>query len=148
MTYIRARLEDIVAGLITATVGAFIIIEASTYKLGSLYNMGPGYFPTMIGSFMVLLAIFMIITAQPSTSTQTFGADQLRGTGFVAAAFIAFAYTVESFGMLASVFLVVFLSALGNRNTSIKTALILAVGTAVVSTLIFRVGLGLQIKAF
>ena len=148
MRYVTERLEDMIAGVATAAIGAFIILEASNYKLGTLNNMGPGYFPTLLGSLMVILAVVMFVTARPSAAPPRVGMDQMRGTVFVMAAFIGFALTVEALGLLASVFLGVFLSALGNRNTSLLTAIVLAVGTAVVSVLIFRVGLGLQIEAY
>lgn len=148
MRYVTERLEDMIAGVATAAIGGFILFEASNYKLGTLNNMGPGYFPTMLGSLMVILAVVMVATAQPSGTTLRMGMDRIRGTVFVMAAFVAFALTVESLGMLASVFLGVFLSALGNRNTSLLTAVALGVGTAIVSVLVFRVGLGLQIEAY
>lgn len=148
MRYVRERMEDLVAGLVTAAVGTFIILEASTYEMGTLRSMGPGYFPVILGSAMLVLALIMIVTARPNDLPQPAGMDQMRGTLFVAAAFIAFAFTVESAGLLVSVFLVVFLSALGNRNTSMKIALILAAGTAIFSVLVFRLGLGLQIEAY
>lgn len=148
MQYIKDRLEDVIAGVLTGLIGGYIIWEASGYKLGTLTNMGPGYFPIILGCLMLFLAVFMLATAKPGTMDKSFGRDQLRGILFLAAAFIAFAFTVESLGMLASVFLAVFLSALGNKNTPWLQALALAIATAVVSTLIFRVGLGLQIEAF
>ncbi|MCB1426641.1 MAG: tripartite tricarboxylate transporter TctB family protein [Zhengella sp.] len=148
MRYLVERMEDLIAGLVTALIGVFIIFEASGYKLGTLRSMGPGYFPIMLGGAMVVLALLMIVTARPNDMPPVAGRDQVRGTLFVAAAFIAFAFTVETAGLLVSVFLVVFLSALGNRNTTIKTALVLAAAASILSTLIFRVGLGLQIEAF
>lgn len=148
MRYVVERMEDLIAGLVTALIGAFIIFEASGYQLGTLRSMGPGYFPIILGSAMLVLAFLMIVTARPNDMPQAAGKDQLRGTLFVAAGFIAFAFTVEAAGMVVSVFLVVFLSALGNRNTSMKTALLLAVATAISAVLVFRFGLGLQIKAF
>jgi len=148
MRYVIDRLEDFVAGVVTAAIGVFIIIEASNYKLGTLNNMGAGFFPTLLGSFMIALAAIMVLTSRPSDRLLSVGRDQLRGTLFVTAGFIAFAFTVEALGLLASVFLVVFLAALGNRNTPTVTAAVLALGTSIVSTLIFRVGLGLQIEAF
>ncbi len=148
MRYVTERIEDLIAGLVTAAIGAFIIFEASHYKLGTLRNMGPGYFPIILGCVMLALAVFMVATARPGQVPQPMGMDRLRGMLFITAGFLAFAFTVETAGLLVSVFLVVLLSALGNRNTSVKTAAVLAVATAVVLTLIFRAGLGLQIEAF
>jgi len=148
MRYAIERLEDFIAGIVTAAIGGFIVIEASGYGAGSLNDMGPGFFPVMIGSFMMILALVMVVTARPSAAPQPVDKNQMRGILCLTAAFIAFAFTVEAFGMLLSVFLAVFLSALGNRKTPVLYAALLAVGTAVIATLIFRVGLGLQIKAF
>lgn len=148
MRYVTERLEDLIAGLLTAGIGIFIITEASNYKMGTLVRMGPAFFPTIIGVLMLILAAIMLLTARPSETSQQVGKDQLRGTIFVAAGIIAFAYTIEFSGMLLSVFLAVFMSTLGNRTTPILTALILAVVTSLGTWLIFCVGLGLQIEAF
>lgn len=148
MRYILDRTEDMIAGLVTGGIGAFIIYEASGYRMGSLHSMGPGYFPVILGTVMVALAIAITATAQPNTTTQSVEAGQFRGTIFLAAAFGAFALTIESFGLITAVFLAVFLSALANAKTRLVVALALAVATAIFSALIFRVGLGLQIEAF
>ncbi|WP_010139973.1 tripartite tricarboxylate transporter TctB family protein [Oceanicola sp. S124] len=149
MRYVIDRLEDYIAGLVTGVIGAFIITEGLTYRMGSLHSMGPGYFPVILGAIMVVLALFMVISAKPAEiAVARPEGGQLRGMAFLAAAFAGFALTVESLGMLVSVTLAVFLASLANRQTTLVTALILAVGTAVVSALVFRVGLGLQIKAF
>ncbi|MEZ5653700.1 MAG: tripartite tricarboxylate transporter TctB family protein [Burkholderiaceae bacterium] len=148
MRYVRERLDEFIAAVVTAAIGAFIIVEASSYAKGTLTDMGPGYFPIVLGSVMILLAVIMLVTARTTEERKSVEAGQLRGTFFVAVAFIAFAFTIEAAGMLVSVFLAVFVSALGNRNTSWLTAALLAVATAVISALVFRVGLGLQIEAY
>lgn len=148
MRYVTDRIEDFIAGLVTAGIGGFIIIEAMGYRMGSLTRMGPGYFPIILGVLMLVLALVMVLTAQPGTKLQRVEGGQLRGMFFLAAAFMAFTLTIESFGLMLAVALSVFLSALANPRTTLITALILAAFTASISALIFRVGLGLQIEAF
>lgn len=148
MRYLTERREDFIAAAVTAATGAFIIFEASSYSMGTLSDMGPGFFPVILGWLMVILASVMALTAQPGETAVAVSLEQVRGTLFVAAGFIAFAFTVEPLGMFVSVFLVVFLSALGNRNTSFVIAAMLALGTAIFSVVVFRYALGLQIKAF
>ncbi|MCC5969076.1 MAG: tripartite tricarboxylate transporter TctB family protein [Pararhodobacter sp.] len=148
MHYIKDRLEDIIAGLVTVGIGLFIFVEAGGYRMGTLYSMGPGYFPRLLGIGMMVLAVVMIVTARPSKVTLSFRFEQFRGILFLGAALGAFALTVERFGLLVSVFLAVLLAAMANQRTTMVGALTLAIGTAIVSTLIFRVGLGLQIRAF
>ncbi|MFV0383800.1 tripartite tricarboxylate transporter TctB family protein [Paracoccus sp. (in: a-proteobacteria)] len=148
MRYITDRLGDIVAGLVTGGIGLFIIVEARRYDMGSLHSMGPGYFPVMLGTIMLVLALFMLATAQPGDARLAPEKGQLRGIAFLTAAFGAFALTIESRGIVVAVSLAVFLSALANRRTPVLAALVLALATAAISALIFRVGLGLQMKAF
>jgi hypothetical protein len=148
MGFVLARLEDFIAGLVTGAIGIFIIIEASGYHTGTLRDMGPGYFPMILGSIMVMIALAMVVTAQPGNFRGGFDSGQLRGILFLAAAFIAFALTIERTGMLVSVSLAVFLSSLANRKTTLLAALLLAVVTATACALVFRVGLGLQIEVY
>lgn len=148
MRFVLDRLEDIVAAVVTAGIGVFILIEASNYSMGELRRMGPGYFPTIIGIVMIGLAALMLLTSEPTETRLEMDRGQLRGMILVAAAFAAFALTIESLGMVVAVSLAVFLSALSNRRTTLMTALALTVGTAIACVLIFRVGLGLQIEAF
>jgi hypothetical protein len=148
MQYLKDRLEDVIAGFVTGGIGLFIIVEALGYRMGALRSMGPGYFPIILGTIMVVLALVMLLTAQPSRVALAPEKGQLRGVLFLTAAFGAFALAIESLGLLAAIALAVFLSALANRRTPWLVALALAVGTAVVSVLVFRVGLGLQMRAF
>lgn len=148
MHYLKHRMEDIIAALVTGGIGTFIVVEATSYRMGTLRSMGPGYFPTIIGTVMVVLALVILLTSRPGTRRLAVEKGQVRGVVFLAAAFGAFALTIESLGLMVSVTLAVFLSALANPNTKWPLALVLGVGTAAVCVLIFRVGLGLQMRAF
>ncbi|WP_127104491.1 tripartite tricarboxylate transporter TctB family protein [Pararhodobacter zhoushanensis] len=148
MHYLKDRAEDLIAAFVTGGIGLFIVIESMSYRLGTLRSMGPGYFPAIIGGTMLVLAVIMLLTAQRSERLFSLERGQVRGVLFLTAAFGAFALTIESLGLLVSVTSAVFLAALANPNTKWPLALILAVCTAVVCVLIFRVGLGLQMRAY
>ncbi|MCC6000876.1 MAG: tripartite tricarboxylate transporter TctB family protein [Pararhodobacter sp.] len=148
MRFIRDRLEDYIAALVTAGVGLFIFTEAASYRMGTLQRMGPGYVPWLLGLGMILLAVIMVITARPGKVTLSFRMEQFRGVLFLGASLGAFALTIERYGLLVSVFLTVFLAALASPRSPLLGALVLAAGTAIASALVFRVGLGLQIRAF
>ncbi|WP_157017312.1 tripartite tricarboxylate transporter TctB family protein [Mesorhizobium xinjiangense] len=148
MQFVKERLGDIVAGLVTSGVGLFIVTEASSYRLGTLLRMGPGYFPRLLGVVMVLLGLLMIVTARPGGLGISVSRGQWRSTALLGAAFAAFVLTIEPLGMLAAVSVTVFLAAMANDRTPLTTALVLAVLTAIGCTLLFSVALGLQIKAF
>ncbi|WP_037915586.1 tripartite tricarboxylate transporter TctB family protein [Sulfitobacter sp. 20_GPM-1509m] len=145
------RREDLIAGLVTAGLGAFILVEAVGYRLGTMRSMGPGYFPMLLAVLMCLLGAGLILLSKPEPQND----DSLpppiadrRGVFLVTAAFLAFALMIERVGLVPSVTVAVFLSALANRNTKLGVAVILAFGTAAVCWFIFSFALGLQIKAF
>jgi len=147
--YLKHRREDVIAGLVTICVGIFILTEAFDYRLGTLTRMGPGYFPMLLGVIMCLLGGVLLLFSQPSAPSEP-GAEgaSTRGVILVTVAFLAFALLIERAGMVPSVTVAVFLSALSNRTTSLVTAGVLALGTAFACWLIFSLLLGLQIKAF
>lgn len=148
MRFIRERLEDYIAALVTVGVGLFIFADAWNYRMGTLQRMGPGYMPWLLGLGMMALAVIMVATARPGKLDLSLRMEQLRGIVFLGAALGAFALTIERYGLLLSIFVTVFLASLASPRTPFLTALMLAAGTAVVSTLLFRVGLGLQMKAY
>ncbi|GGM12545.1 membrane protein [Pseudooceanicola nanhaiensis] len=149
LDYLKSRREDVIAGLVTIGVGIFILTEAFDYRLGTLTRMGPGYFPMLLGVIMCLLGCILVLFSEPD-APQGATADRTvkRGVILVTVAFLAFALLIERVGMVPSVTVAVFLSALSNRSTSWLTAAILAVGTAAACWLIFSLLLGLQMKAF
>jgi len=149
LAYLKLRREDVIAGLITVAVGLFILTEAFDYRLGTLTRMGPGYFPMLLGVCMCLLGAVLLVFAEPGGRSEAESeGSNLRGVLMVTAAFLAFALLIERVGMVPAIFVAVFLASLSNRTTSLLTAAMLAVGTALSCWLIFSLLLGLQIKAF
>lgn len=147
--YLKLRREDVIAGLVTVGVGVFILTEAFDYRLGTLTRMGPGYFPMLLGVIMCVLGGILVVFAEPDAPPDEDAEKAVkRGVILVTVAFLAFALLIERVGMVPSVTVAVFLSALSNRSTSWLTAGILAVCTALACWGIFGLLLGLQIKAF
>lgn len=54
--------KDFWAGVMFVVFGAFFAGFGSQYSLGSAANMGPGYFPTMLGIALVALGIFISVS--------------------------------------------------------------------------------------
>lgn len=145
---LRAKMGDLVAGLLTMAIGGFILVESENYDLGTLKNMGPGYFPMLLGIAMVAMGLWLVVTAQADTTgTSSDPGPSLRGIACLAAAILAFALLIEAAGMIPAVGATVFLASRANKGMSLRGAMVLSIGAALASWLIFRVGLGLQIEA-
>jgi putative tricarboxylic transport membrane protein len=54
-------MKDIVAGLLFIVIGVFFKYHSQTYSLGSVSNMGPGYFPDLISTLLLVVGIVLTI---------------------------------------------------------------------------------------
>jgi hypothetical protein len=145
--------RDYYAGALMMLLGAGAALEGSRYHVGSLTNMGPGFFPTALG---ILLAIVGVViagsasygepTAEPADIVSL--KPDWRGWFCVSAGALLFIVLAAHGGMVPATLACVFVAALGDRNNSWKQALLLAVGVTVFGTLLFSYGLRVQIPIF
>lgn len=54
-------MKDIVAGLFFFAVGVFFLIQGLEYKIGTVSNMGPGFFPVAFSSLLIVLSVIVTI---------------------------------------------------------------------------------------
>jgi hypothetical protein len=139
--------KDLVAGALFVAIGLFFAIASLEYRLGTLARMGPGFFPLLLGSLLVLLGIGVIVTA--------FGGDpeedgkletlNLRGLSIVVVATLAFALLIQSFGLLLTLVICSGLTSLAGPGAKLKTILINMAVQLVIGFGIFHLLLKLQI---
>lgn len=146
--FLSARRDNMIAAIITLSVGVFIVVRAYGYRMGTLDDMGPGYFPMLLGVAMILLSAALPFTPTGDPDAKGGPKADPRGPIMIIAAIVVFAFTIKPFGLIPAVFIVVALSSQATRGVSILQTLALAAGTAIGAYLIFKLGLNLQIKAF
>ena len=106
---------DAVMGVLLSIIGGGGVWLCSKLPMGSAVRMGPGYFPTLVswilvGFGVILLARSMII------SGPAIEGGKLRPFVFVLAAVLVFALGIQHLGLLATILLMVPISALGSRD--------------------------------
>lgn len=143
----RLNKIDLLAGLFVVLIGALAIVEALNFDLGTSQRMGPGYFPFYVGVLMVLIGIGIVLEGlKPHDEAFEFGQlPTLRALLLILAAVIGFALTIERFGLFPASALAVFLGTLADTRTPIVQKLALAVAVPLVSVLIFKMGLAMQV---
>lgn len=114
----------------------------STYSIGSLRQMGAGYFPVAIGVLMLLVGVGMVFSTwlERSPKPSDFiggGRAEWRGWSCIVGGLIAFLILGRYGGFVPATAAVVFISALGDRSNSIGRALVLAAGMVVVLVVVF-----------
>ena len=141
----QKSLRDLLAGLIFVAFGLAFAGVSLTYELGSALRMGPGYFPLVLGSLLVLLGMAITVEGLVRGEDVPIGAIPWRGLLFLTAAVLVFGFAVRRLGMAPALFLSVLLAAFSSERTKPLTALAMAVGLTVLCVLIFVKGLGMPV---
>lgn len=143
------RSHEFYAGLLTLLIGLAAAAKSATYPVGTLLNMGPGYFPLMIGCIMTFIGLLQIATMVMSTRRRTMGRPEikggpdLRGAACIVLAILSFV-SLSSLGFLPACFGCVFIAAIGDRTMSFKGAALLAIAVTALGVLLFSYGLQLS----
>jgi putative Ca2+/H+ antiporter (TMEM165/GDT1 family) len=127
------RKRDFYAGGLMLLIGLGIALKGTSYRPGTLMHMGPGFFPTALGVILAILGIVIAATAlSPSAESSEHGESILPEKPewwawfcilMSPVGFIAFG---SQFGMIPGTFACVFIAALGDRQSTWKSTIILA----------------------
>lgn len=149
MNLLSERSRDILGGLALAVIGGGAALRAGTHlNLGSLGNMGPGFFPTMLGVALALCGAFIAVSAllrggQSGAVAQV----NLRAILCVIGSVAVFALTIRLLGLIPSAFLAVVVAGFADAKTKLSTLVVLAIGLSGLSWLVFVKALGMPLAA-
>src|SRR5512137_392771 len=139
----RVRLTtDLLTGLLFLTLGGFVLIYGARYPIGSAVRMGPGYFPRIVSSGLVLLG-FLLVARSVLRRGESVGAVALRPLLLVLVGTFAFGLLIERAGFWVASIVLVCVSRLVERDLRVAEIGGLALALTAIITAIFRYGLGL-----
>lgn len=139
------------SGIIISGIGALAIWEGTQHPIGSLTAMGPGYLPIAVGAVLALLglavAIEGLLTSEEQANCESRPAS-IRTIASILGGLLAFALTVDRFGVVPATFALVFINSFAQHGSRFLTNFLLASGLSLVAIVVFIYGLGLPIRAF
>jgi uncharacterized membrane protein len=144
--------RDFYAGGIMTLMGAAVTLNSTTYNTGTLMHMGPGMFPFILGCVLTLIGVAIL----GSALVTPLGEDEhilprnkeWLGWGLILAGPISFIIMGHFFGMAAATFSCVFISALGDRESTLKSSAVLALCITVPGCFLFTYVLQLPFPLF
>jgi hypothetical protein len=140
-----ANSKDLSAGLLFIAVAALFAAGTMELDLGTPLRLGPGAFPLLLAGVLALLGLIIVVQAFRHPTAHVV-AVPWRGIALIAVAPVIFGLTVRGLGLVASVALIVAVSAFASQRMSLKLAIALTVGLTVFCGLVFNVGLGLPLR--
>jgi len=142
--------REFAAGALLTLFGLFVALYASSsYEWSDGGRLGPGFFPTVLGWILAglgLLIMGLAFTAVVHALTP----PPLRLRAFLAilAAIAAFALSLEHLGLVPATVILTAIAVLAERPYKLRRTVLLAACLALLSWLIFVVGLDMQLAAF
>ncbi len=135
------RKRDFYAGALMILFGLVMALKGPTYRTGTLMHMGPGFMPTALGVILIFLGILIAASTSASIEGENEAIlpeyPQWWGWACILAGPILFIIFGSYGGMIPGTFACVFVSALGDRTATWKSALGLAVVVTTFGVLLF-----------
>jgi hypothetical protein len=144
MIKIRAP-KDFYAGILFVAIGVLGAAMALQYPFGSATRMGPGYLPTILSCITALLGIVILARSfvlEGAAATRIVW----RPLVLITVSIVVFGLTINRVGFVGAVALTVLVGGLAAREMGKVELVILAVGLAAFSALVFVYGLGQPIE--
>jgi len=91
---------DLVGGLLVFAGGCAVALGATSYQIGELTRMGPGYFPLVVGIALAVIGLGLVLVSR--TTATTLPRLRLKPAFAVFAGLILWALTIERFGLVPS----------------------------------------------
>lgn len=146
----RIRNEpDFYSGLLFSVIGLAFCWLSTDYRVGSSAQMGPGYFPMVLGSILAAIGFFIC-----ARSTAAFAVSEripqmnMRIVLLVLVSVAAFAVLLRPAGLILAAGAMMLISSLASHETSWKTTLITTVVLITACVIIFIYGLKLPMPVW
>lgn len=137
--------RDLVAGLLFVGFGLVGLIGGRHYAMGSAERMGPGYFPVLLSGGLMLLGSIIAIHGLLSQD-QPIESASPRPLLAVLFSVALFGLTLERFGLVASIPLVVLVMAFATPERRWLEVAVSALVMSVFCIVVFVVGLNQQLR--
>jgi hypothetical protein len=141
--------RDYYAGGLLVLIGLGAMYQASRYGVGSLTEIGPGFFPLVMGIILLLsgISIAAVGTEASADDHEAVVLDhpEWRGWFCIISGVFSFILLAENAGLLPATFACVFISALGDRSMKLKNAFVLALAISIFGVLLFYYALKIQL---
>jgi hypothetical protein len=142
-----ARNKDFWSGVMLILIGAAAMGVARQYRFGSALEMGPGFFPIVLGGILVAFGI-CIIGAGLRSSEKLQPHISLRALALPPLALVLFGFSLERTGFIPALVVLIFVSAASGKAFRFREVLLLTLTLVVGAVALFIWGLGLPYPLF
>jgi hypothetical protein len=149
MKFVGKLHNDVLGGALMFAVGFSVAVHSTSLKIGTLSDMGPGYFPLILGVILTFVGIAITVKGYLSIlPRKEQKPPEWKAWLLICLGMISFVVLSEYLGLVAATFAIVFISALADRKNSWRSAAVLALAMVPVSVIVFWWILQIQLPLF
>ncbi|MBI2508800.1 MAG: tripartite tricarboxylate transporter TctB family protein [Betaproteobacteria bacterium] len=139
--------KDFLAGLLMIGIGAIAFFMALDYPFGSALRMGPGYFPRVLAGILIVFGVYVGWRGLRAAE-QVEGVWGWKALAFITVSLWVFGWLMDRVGLIPSLVVLFFVSALAGHEFKIKEVIVLATVMILFAWAVFIYGLGLPYRLF
>jgi hypothetical protein len=139
--------QDFWSGVLLIATGVTAVVIARNYPFGTSLRMGPGYFPTVLGSILSLFGLWFLAKALRSTEKIEPGWS-LRALVVIPVALVLFGILMNYGGFVPALVVLIFGSALASDEFNLIEVSLLTIGLTIGCIAVFIWGLSLPYPLF
>ena len=141
--------KDFVSGLMFVAIGLIFSYIATTYNMGTSAKMGPGFFPFWLGLVLALLGAIVTMGATSQKAPKdTIAKWDWPSVLWVTGSVVLFGVVLAYLGLVLSLFVLVFISAMASHEFHWKGTIVNAVILNLIAYVAFVWGLRLQFQVW
>jgi len=134
--------KDVWAGLFLIVVGLTAVVIARNYTFGTALRMGPGFFPTVLGGFLILSGLYIL--ASGLRGSDTLGTSwPLRALIVLPLALVLFGVLIDRAGFIPAMLVLIFGSGLAGTDFRLIEMIVFSVLLTALCAIVFVWALGL-----
>lgn len=128
--------QDLWAGILFMAIGAVTAAAALDYPLGATRNIGPGYFPVLLGGILIVIGAAVAVKGLRADA-EPLGSWAIRPLILITAAVVVFALLVRPLGLAVATLSLVAISSLAGAGFSLVRVLVLSAALVMLAAIIF-----------
>lgn len=144
---LRTKILQLLPAVVLALTGFSVVALGSSYQIGSLISMGPGFLPVALGICLVLLAI-ILFGAELRVAPEKELGFPLRPVLWVGGGILAWAVLIDVLGFFPASIVQLLFSSFALQQQGWRAVILLALGMTLASYVVFVTLLGVPVPAF
>ena len=140
--------KDLIAGSIYIVVGTVLFFASQNYQIGEARQMGPGYFPSLLGLLLLAFGIAAFVKGLRSKTPDPLPDHKILPLVMIVASVISFSLLIERAGLVIATFFCIGFACYQRWLTKPLEVFLIFAGITIFNVTVFVWIFGMPFKVF